>query len=596
MATACTSGAAALALVLTGCTASPPPPIESTGTVTPTRQPPPVSNEVVVAIDDIGLGFNPHLLSHLSPVSRAVADLVLPSPFRPVQDPDAPGGFVWEADPSLIVSADVIEDGSGENPFTVEYVLRNEAQWSDAAPIAAEDFQYLWRQMTTQPGVVDPAGYDLIESIASSSGGKTVTVRFRQPYPAWRELFTYLLPAHLIKDSPGGFDAGLTETIPVSGSRFHIDRVDRGRDDIRLERNDRFWDVPARLDQIHLRRGGTPAQIADTLRSQDAQIADVHGGAALQAQLSAIAGLDSARNYQTRALQLVLNTRVEPLDDQNVRNALISFLDTDVLATVGGGGAATVAPAQAQLTPPSSPSYTPTAPSRMRYEEAITVLADAGYELVDGVLRRDGEPTGAALTVVLGVPAGDEAARAVANTAADQLRQNGVRPRVTEMAPARLYGDALTGGEVDAVVGWVQAGYDPATVLASRWACPPVDVPAEPGRGAEPDDPTAEDSNSDQPDEGRARVRDVVRAPSNLSGACEPALSDTVAAVLTGRQDLHGVLPSIESQLWQLGAVVPILQDATLLAATDVVTGVELDVPVPVGVFSSAAEWVRLPR
>lgn len=589
LATALTSGGTA-ALMLASCTASPPPPIESTGTVTPPPQPVEVANEVVVAIDDIGLGFNPHLLSHLSPVSRAVADLVLPSPFRPVHDPDAPGQVAWEPDPSLITSAEVISDGSGEEPFTVEYVLRNEAQWSDAAPIAAEDFQYLWRQMTTQPGVVDPAGYDLIESIMSTSGGKTVTVRFNAPYPAWRELFTHLLPAHLIKDSPGGFEAGLTETIPVSGSRFHIDRVDRGRDDIRLERNDRFWDVPARLDQIHLRRGGTASQIADTLRSQDAQIADVHGGGALQAQLSAIAGLETARSYQTRSLQLVLNTRVAPLDNQEVRNALLSFLDSDVLATVGGGGAATVAPAQAQVLPPSSPEYSPTAPARMRYEQAMAVLAEAGYELVDGVLREGGLPTGDALTFVIGVPSGDETARAVANTAADQLRQMGVRPRVTQMGPSRLYGEALTGGEIDAVVGWAQAGFDPATVLASRWTCP-----RENGRNDRIVDVEAEQDGAPDAESGPSQPRDTVRAPSNLSGACLPGIEDTIQGILTGQQDLWDVLPTIEAQLWQLSAAVPILQDATLLAVTDSVLGVELDVPVPVGVFGSAPEWKRIP-
>ena len=31
-----------------------------------------------------------------------------------------------------------------------------EAQWTDNAPIGADDFWYLWRQMVTQPGVVDP--------------------------------------------------------------------------------------------------------------------------------------------------------------------------------------------------------------------------------------------------------------------------------------------------------------------------------------------------------------------------------------------------------------------------------------------------------
>ncbi|MBN4925622.1 ABC transporter family substrate-binding protein [Hoyosella rhizosphaerae] len=577
---------AATVLAVTGCTASPPPPIESTGTVTPVAPPAVVANEIVVAIDDIGSGFNPHLKSHLSPVSRAIADLVLPSPFRPVVDPANPQGVAWVPDPSLIVSAEVTSDGLGDEPFTVTYVLRNDAQWSDSAPIAAEDFLYLWRQMTTQPGVVDPAGYDLIESVRSAAGGKTVVVEFVDPYPAWRELFTHLLPAHLIKDSPGGFDSGLTDTIPVSGSRFHIHRVDRGRDDIRLERNDRFWDVPAAADRIHLRRGGTAAQIADSLRSDDAQVAEVHGGAALQAQLSAIRGVSTSRVYQTRSMQLTLNTRVAPLDNSQVRRALLSFLDTDVLATVGGGGTATVAVDEAQVLPPSSPNYTPTAPSRLRFEDAMAILSDAGYALVDDVLREGGDPAAPALNIVFGVPGGDESARAVASTAADQLRQVGVQARVTQVAPARLYGEAATSGAIDAIVGWTQTGFDPATELASRWLCPTIDgdvvaIPHQPGTDGESDS---------------APMRDSIRAPSNVSGTCAPELAEPIYAALTGQADVLDVIATAEPVLWDLAAVLPIMQDVTMFAVRDTVSGVNLELPVPVGVFAEASLWARLPQ
>ena len=41
-------------------------------------------------------------------------------------------------------------------PYTVTYRLRGDASWSDSAPIAAEDFVYLWEHMRDAPGVVDP--------------------------------------------------------------------------------------------------------------------------------------------------------------------------------------------------------------------------------------------------------------------------------------------------------------------------------------------------------------------------------------------------------------------------------------------------------
>ncbi|MEO7077961.1 MAG: ABC transporter family substrate-binding protein, partial [Rhodococcus sp. (in: high G+C Gram-positive bacteria)] len=131
-------------LVLAACTANPPPPVESepTPVITTTEVPVETGDPVVVAIDDVGIGFNPHLLSDQSPANSAVSALVLPSPFRPATDPSNPAITTWLPDPSLLLSAEV----TSQNPFTVTYQLRNEAQWSDSAPIAAEDFRYLWQQ------------------------------------------------------------------------------------------------------------------------------------------------------------------------------------------------------------------------------------------------------------------------------------------------------------------------------------------------------------------------------------------------------------------------------------------------------------------
>lgn len=323
--------AAVSLLALAACTANPPPPVESTDSPKPTTAVP-TKNTVAVAIDDVGIGFNPHLLADQSPVNSAVSALVLPSPFRPALDPARPGVTLWVPDPSVLVSATAVPP---EAPTTITYQLRNEAQWSDGAPIAAEDFRYLWQQMITQPGVVDPAGYGLIDDVESSGGGKTVTVTLTAPYPAWRELFTDLLPSHLVKDTPGGFARGLGDSIPVSGAQFHIKSVDRGRDEIVLERNDRFWGTPAKADQILMRRGGSPAQLADSIRSGDAQVARVHGGAATLGQLSVIPSVRTGTELQPRVLSVTLNGRVSTLAEPTVRKGLFGLLDPNLLATVG---------------------------------------------------------------------------------------------------------------------------------------------------------------------------------------------------------------------------------------------------------------------
>ena len=62
-----------------------------------------------------------------------------------------------------------------------------------------------------------------------------------QPYPAWREMFNNILPAHIVKDVPGGFAVGLARTMPVTAAgEFRMESIDPQRDEILLAHNDRF--------------------------------------------------------------------------------------------------------------------------------------------------------------------------------------------------------------------------------------------------------------------------------------------------------------------------------------------------------------------
>ena len=109
---------------------------------------------------------------------------MLPSVFRPDIDGDL------QLDQTVATSAQV----TAQNPFTVTYELNLEASWTSNAPIAAEDFVYLWERMRDEPGVVDAAGYRLITDVRSRAAGKAVDVVFSQPYPAWKTLFSEPAP------------------------------------------------------------------------------------------------------------------------------------------------------------------------------------------------------------------------------------------------------------------------------------------------------------------------------------------------------------------------------------------------------------------
>ncbi len=605
--------------LISGCTVSPPPAPQSTDTAETTAPPPPKATQIIMAIDWIGPGFNPHLLADQSPVNAAISSLVLPSSFRPVPDPNTPTGSRWELDTTLLESAEV----TSEDPFTVTYKIRPEASWTDNAPIGADDFWYLWQQMVSQPGVVDPAGYDLITGVQSVEGGKVAVVTFSQPYPAWRELFNNILPAHIVKDIPGGFAAGLARALPVTGGQFRVENIDPQRDEILLARNDRFWSAPAKPDLVLLRRGGDAAALADSIRNGDTQVAQVHGGAATFAQLSAIPDVRTARIVTPRVMQLSLRAQQPALADSQVRKAIFGLLDVDLLAAVGAGDDNTVTLAQAQVRSPSDPGYVPTAPPAISREDALGLLIDAGYEVEPvatpspptpgtpapdndrGRIIKDGVP----LSLVLGVAANDPTSVAVANTAADQLRNVGIAASVSALDPVALYGDALTNNRVDAVVGWRQAGGDLATALASRYGCRALEatpIPtAETGTSA-PQTPTTTATAPTSVPRGTTTTAtettiaspapetgELVQAPSNITGICDRSIQPKIDAALDGREPIGAVITAVEPRLWNLSTVLPILQDTTIVAAGPSVQNVKLSGAVPIGIVGDAGTWVK---
>jgi len=590
--------------VLAGCSVDPPPAPQSTET-SQAVAPAPQATQIIMAIDSIGAGFNPHLLSDQSPVNASVSALVLPSAFRPVPDAASPTGSRWEMDPNLLVSAQV----TATRPFTVSYQIRPEAAWTDNAPIAADDFWYQWRQIVSQPGVVDPAGYDLITGVQSLDGGKKAVVTFSQPYPAWRELFNHLLPAHIVKDVPGGFLAGLTRTLPVTGGQFRVDTIDPQRDEILLARNDRFWGPPAKPDQILFRRAGVPAALADSIRNGDTQVAQVHGGAAALAQLSAIPDVRTSRLITPRVMELTLRAQLPKLADPVVRKAILGLLDVELLAAVGAGSDNSVTVDQALVWAPSDPGYIATAPEPPGRDGALELFEQAGFKVDRGAGESPGpRPAGAVgaaardrisragqtLTLVIGAAANDPTSVAVANTAADQFRSAGIAASVLALDPPELYGPALRNNQVDAIVGWRAAGGDLATRLASRFGCPALEArplatagtaPARPAPPPTPPSPATSAKPADPPP--------LVLAPSNLTGICDRSIQRQIDGALTGVLNAGEVVNAVEPTLWAMATVLPIMQDTTIVAAGPGVRNVSLTGAVPVGIVGDAGRWVK---
>lgn len=562
---------AAAVFLAAGCTSTPPAP-EPPATPATTTTPAPTPSQIVAGVDDVAGGYNPHRIADSSTITSALAQLLLPSVFRADENGKP------KLDETLMRSAKVID----QNPFTVAYEIRRDASWSDGAPIAAEDFSYLTEAMRTQPGTVDPAGYHLISDVASRAGGKRVEVRFSDTYPGWRSLFSNLLPAHLLKDAPGGWGAALASSFPAYGGPFSIKILDKARGEIILERNERYWEKPAAVDQLVLRRSDQAGMVS-ALRSGNDQFALTRADASGQ---QAFAGLGDGFTQHTIPRPEVAEVLLRPvagrMADDGVRAAIAALIDRAKLIDVGAaGGPSGTLRADAQVLPPSDPRYRPTVPSGRsapRPDRAARLLSAAGYEFVQGSWRsqRSGEP----LSLVVASPGEREPYAAIAADLERQLTGSGIAveritPSGRELFSAlvgdprlRLQPGAGQEVAVDIVVAPHVTNSDFAANLASRFGC---EWPH---------------------DDNGAGASSSANGPMNPAGFCVEDLDPTIAAAMSGVLTLAEALDRVEPLLWRENTVIPLFQLVDTLVLGEGISGVTPGPPM-IGPFGSAVNWIR---
>ncbi|MFL6122272.1 ABC transporter family substrate-binding protein [Actinophytocola sp.] len=538
-------------LVLAGCT--PAPPLVET-TVTSPPNPSVDPGEVVAGVDSIAGGYNPHTFADQSAITTALSEVLLPSVFRP-----GPDGTP-QLDRMLMTSATVTK----AEPFTVTYQIRADASWSDAAPVAAEDFVYLREQLTSQPGVLDAAGYKLISDINARDSGKTVEVVFSKPYPGWRELFSNLLPAHLLKDAPGGWSGALQSNFPATAGPYAVKTLDGDRGEVVLERNDRYWEEPAELDRIVLRRAEQDT-LVDALDQGHDQLALVATDSVGARSISGLAPTVTSSTVVRPTVTTVYLRPVRQLTDLPVRQAVLALLDRAQLITVGtGNGPSAQYRADAQVLAPSEPGYTSTIPADVVHDpaNAQTLLTNAGYARTGAGWARDGR----ALSLTIGVNSDRPADVRVADELKRELAAGGVAAEVVELSGTQLYqrlyatgGGTGSADAVDIAVTGRSAGGDPATMLASDYGC----VTGSTGL-----------------------------VPANPIGYCDAGVQPTIDAALTGSLSVTEALTSVEPALWRAAVALPLYQDAEVLAVRGEVTGVT-DGAGFAGPFAGAAFWKR---
>lgn len=421
---------------------------------------------------------------------------------------------------------------------------------------------YLREQMTSQPGVVDSAGYRLISDINARDGGKVVEVVFGKAYPGWRSLFSNLLPAHILKDAPGGWAGALQANFPATAGPFTVKTLDNDRGEVVLERNDRYWAEPARLDRIVLRRTEQPTLINALEQGHD-QMALVRADSVGAKTIGDLAPAVTTSTVPRPAVTTVYLRPSQELTDLPVRQALVAMLDRTQLITVGtGNGPAAQLRADAQVLAPTAPGYRPTKPGDLVFNPAAaqTLLTGAGYTRTSAGWARDGRP----LELVIGAAEERPADVRIAKDVQRQLAAGGVVAEVTEL-PGRQLLQRLYSTEgtdvIDIAVTSRPTGGDPATMLATGFGC---------------------DTDATPP------------VPANPAGYCDPAIQPTIDAALTGSLSVTEALTSVEPTVWRAAVAIPLYQEADVLAVRGELVGVSAGAGFA-GPFAGAAFWTRSP-
>ena len=173
----------------------------------------------------------------------------------------------YEVQPDFSYEPELIEDDPEltEDPFSLTYTIRDEAEWSDGEPIDAGDMNFtVETYMNKKNAVVSRAGYDKITDVEMPDGpeGKTIKFTFSEPYAGWRDLFYRILPEHALQGedfnkvwNKGIIDPKTGEGIANGPFMYEGKDSYKPGQSLTLVANENYWKGRPNLDEIVFRFG-----------------------------------------------------------------------------------------------------------------------------------------------------------------------------------------------------------------------------------------------------------------------------------------------------------------------------------------------------
>lgn len=384
---------------------------------------------------------------------------------RQQQWPLYPNPFITLPDTSivlneaLLVSAEIIE----EDPMTVEYVLQDDVEWSDGTPISADDFIYT--QAVQDPSQCEEClaafteGYSDISSIEASEDGSIITMTYSEPFAAWRELFNYILPAHIAEDYGDlatSFNEGFAQNVPeFSGGPYMIEDYTDGIS-MTMVPNPNWYGEEPNLQTVTTRYIEGQGEQMTALQSGEVDLVYSIPTVDTLAQADQMQNVNVEIGSTLTYFHLGMMTTGDVMSDETLRSAIATALDLEDMRE------RTIAQYAPEVEQMMSSVHVPGQQidgvdayrdnlSELGYgtgdvEGAIGILEDGGYEVAEGsLIQPDGTPLRNLTFLTLGT---DTLRMELAQIAQQQLTEIGITINIDAADGAR-YSPALRDGDFD---------------------------------------------------------------------------------------------------------------------------------------------------
>ena len=451
---------AATSLVLAACSSSP----SSSGNAGGVKS----GGSLTFALDEDVAGFNPLFADDNEFVLAEIQDQVYPQIF--VVQPSLKPKLNTE----IVTSAKV----TSTSPQTVVYNINPKANWSDGTPINASDFIYNWQAQSGSPKYKDvggkafiPAttsGYNQVQSVTGSNGGKTVTVVFTKPFGDWKALFSPLIPAHIAQKV--GFNGGFQTfgaAAKVSGGPYEIQSYTKGENLVEV-RNPHYWGPRGKLSKIIFRFILDDSQAPPAVQNGEANM--VNPALASTAFYDAVKGIP---NFTTKVLpglefqHMDFNESNPYLAKLGIRQAIAygtnrQQMVTRIVSPLNPHPA--IGPLANRIYMPTQPQFQNTGGALGSYDpaKAKSLLKAAGMTMgPDGYFQPNfGPEKGKDFTISISTTSGVPVRAQIEQLLQADMKTIGVKLDIKNYDAATLFGTVGPKGEFDIIeFAWVNSPF-----------------------------------------------------------------------------------------------------------------------------------------